>query len=217
MKRFLLLLLFLLPVLPAHAAGPEAAGASVSAPDASPLPGQPATLSTRDRSQVAATACAPQGAGSRPDAVQAWREPGSARAVRVRIQCAPHGEQQGVPVFRVMSCDNRSGAWNCNAQTEALRMTLSNGRELAVIPRAMPQPLAIEAVREASKLTIRPFYRPAIDVMTDECAIGPAAAGASSGGMTSYEIRCGQAVIFLTRDCPPSQQCRYFIPFARNY
>lgn len=197
-------LLALLPVL-AEAASPAAASTPA-----------PVTLSTRDRSQVVDVACPQQGAGSEAT-VQVAREPGATRRLRARVECAPHTQQQGVPVFRVMACENPGGVWQCAPQPEGLRVTLPNDRTLTVFPRAIALPLAIEAVREAAKLTIRPFYRRAIDVMVDTCSIGPSAAGAASGGMSSYEIRCGQAVIYLTRDCAGGQPCRYFIPFAQHY
>jgi hypothetical protein len=70
-------------------------------------------------------------------------------------------------------------------------------------------------IREAAKLTIRPFYRPAVNVMKDKCSVSETRTS-SSKNMSSFEINCGETLVVLTKDCW-NDQCRYFIPFAQNY
>lgn len=74
---------------------------------------------------------------------------------------------------------------------------------------------AAEAVREAAKLTIRPFYRPALRVMRGACSVARTSTSESKSA-ESFSIRCGETVIVLTKDCW-NGGCRYFIPFAQNY
>lgn len=173
-------------------------------------------LSSRDRAQLTTLACPGAGAAASAD-VRARRPSRGERTLQVDVRCAPHDATADPPTFRIVACDNAGGAWRCTSRGEGLRMTLPNAQVLSVLPQGVSAALAAEAVREAAKLTIRPFYRPAVNVMVDECSVGAAAAGASSRGMSSLEIRCGQAVIYLTKDCGQQGPCRYFIPFAQNY
>lgn len=172
-----------------------------------------ARLATRDRQGVVQTGCIARGAEGAMQ-VEAWTEKG-ARTVFVEARCTPHDMLHGVPLARITRCDNAAGAWRCDEGRESLQVTLQTGKMVAVVPNGLPAASAIEAVREAAKLTIRPFYRPAAWVIKDECRVDT---GKARGGrrMENFEIRCGETVVFLTKDCG-GESCRYFIPFALNY
>lgn len=95
-----------------------------------------------------------------------------------------------------------------------MRMTMADDSVLSVTASDLPLKAAAEAVREAAKLTIRPFYRPALRVMREACAVSRAKSPAA--GVESFTILCGETQITLTKDCW-NGDCRYFIPFALNY
>jgi hypothetical protein len=175
--------------------------------------GEPVNLSTRDAGQVAAAACTGIGAKG-ADHIAGSRQRGS-RWIHVTVECKPHRTDQSVPVARHTTCDNAQGAWRCDPGREALLVAMPDQSILPVLPDGVTSRTAIEAVREAAKLTIRPFYRPAARVMKGRCTVGETRT-ASSKGMNSFQIRCGETLIVLTRDCWDGQ-CRYFIPFAQNY
>jgi hypothetical protein len=137
------------------------------------------------------------------------------RSIQVTVECAPHTTVLSVPVARHVTCDNTQGAWRCDPGRDALLVPLPDQRTLPVLPEDVDPRTAMEVIREAAKLTIRPFYRPAVRVMKGTCTVSKART-AGSEGMNSFRIRCGETLIHLTRDCW-DDQCRYFIPFAQNY
>jgi hypothetical protein len=170
-------------------------------------------LSTRDRTLIVQAACIQQGSTG-ADRVEGLRQRGS-RPLKVEVECKPHTTTHSVPVARHTSCDNAQGSWRCEPARDALIVPLPNDTTVPVLPEGVPSPSALEAIREAAKLTIRPFYRPAVNVMKGRCTVGETRTSTSKG-MQSFQIRCGETLIVLTRDCW-DDQCRYFIPFAQNY
>lgn len=169
-------------------------------------------LTARDLRSIVELICTPIGAGG-IDAVQA-RQLGSG-AVHAEVRCQPHATDYSVPVARVSSCTGKAGRWECSAKTDVLRLTMPDESVLTVTATDLPLKAAAEAVREAAKLTIRPFYRPALRVMRESCAVARTSTSESKSA-ESFSIRCGETVIVLTKDCW-NGGCRYFIPFAQNY
>jgi hypothetical protein len=175
-------------------------------------PASQVQLSARDQQRLSGLACTPIGSGG-VDAVQARRQ-GAGETV-AEVRCQPHATSYSVPVARLASCAGSAGRWQCAATGDVLRMTMDDGSVLSVTAVDLPLKAAAEAAREAAKLTIRPFYRPALQVMRDACAVSRSKAPAAKG-VESFTIRCGEAVITLNKDCW-NGGCRFFIPFALNY
>lgn len=171
----------------------------------------PVQLSARDQQRIAGLACTPIGAGG-VDTLQARRQ---AAGVAAEVRCQPHATNYSVPVARLATCTGSAGRWHCTAAGDVLRMTMPDDSVLSVTATDLPLKDAAEAVREAAKLTIRPFYRPALRVMREACAVSRANASAAAGAV-SFTIQCGETLITLTKDCWKGS-CRYFIPFALNY
>lgn len=184
-----------------------------AAPAAESASSQVIALSTRDRNLIVQAACVQPGA-SDADRVEGLRQRGS-RPIKVEVECKPHTTAHSVPVARHTTCDNAQGAWRCDPGQDALIVPLPNDTTVPVLPEGVTPLSALEAVREAAKLTIRPFYRPAVNVMKGRCTVGETRTSTSKG-MQSFQIRCGETLVVLTRDCWDGQ-CRYFIPFAQNY
>lgn len=174
---------------------------------------QPVGLSSRDRTLIAQAACTEPGS-SGADRVEGTRQRG-ARSIQVEVECRPHTTAHSVPVARHTTCDNAQGAWRCEPGKNALIVPLPNATTVPVLPEGLTQLTALEVIREAAKLTIRPFYRPAVNVMKGRCTVGENRTSTGKG-MQSFQIRCGETLVFLTKDCWENQ-CRYFIPFAQNY
>lgn len=170
-------------------------------------------LSTRDAGFVAQAACT--GIGS-PGAerVDGTKQRGS-HSIQVAVECKPHKTEHSTPVARHTTCDNSQGTWRCGPGRDALLMTLPDQSVLPVLPEGVESRMAVEVIKEAARLTIRPFYRPAVKVMKGRCSVSETRT-AGSKGMNNFQIRCGETLIHLTRDCW-DDQCRYFIPFAQNY
>jgi hypothetical protein len=182
-------------------------GSPVVAADA----GSPATLASRDRVLVTQAACADAGAAQ----LDAYALRKGTSSLRVEVQCNPQRVEATVPVAETATCTNSSGSWRCQPGQQLLQVTLPNDHLLSVVAEGVPASVAVEAVTEASRLTIRPFYRPAAKVLTGRCTVLRGAAAARAG-MDNFRINCGEASVFLTRDCFQGK-CRYFIPFALNY
>ena len=136
-------------------------------------------------------------------------------SLRVEVQCNPRRLEATVPVAETAICTNGSGIWRCEAGQNLLQVTLPKNHLLSVVAEGVPASVAVEAVTEAAKLTIRPFYRPAVKVLTGRCTVLRGAVG-TRAGMDNFRINCGETSVFLTRDCFQGK-CRYFIPFALNY
>jgi hypothetical protein len=170
-------------------------------------------LSSRDRSLIAQVACTQPGSSGADRIEGAWQR--GSRTIRVEVECRPHATAHSVPVARHTSCDNAQGAWRCGEGKDALIVPLPNETTVHVLPEGLPPPTVLEVMGEAAKLTIRPFYRPAVHVMKGRCTVSETRTSASKG-MRSFQIRCGEALVVLTKDCWEGQ-CRYFIPFAQNY
>lgn len=177
-------------------------------------PAVPVQLSVRDQGLIAALVCTPIGAAGADD-LQAWPSHTGASAIHVEVRCQPHATNYSVPVARQASCSGTRGNWNCEPGQDVLRVALPDEPVLTVIPVQVPLKEAAEAVQEAAKLTIRPFYRPAVKVMRGSCTVS-CTRTSSMKGARSFAIHCGEARITLTRDCWEGG-CRYFIPFAENY
>lgn len=184
-----------------------AAGAAAAAEPAAVV-----QLSARDHQRIGGLICTPIGA-SGVDAVQARRQ--RAGEIVAEVRCQPHATSYSVPVARLATCNGTAGSWQCVATGDVLRMTMEDGSVLSVTAVELPLKAAAEAAREAAKLTIRPFYRPALRVMRDACAVSRAKAPAAKG-VESFTIQCGETLITLNKDCW-NGECRFFIPFALNY
>lgn len=181
--------------------------AAAAAPAASEV-----LLSTRDQQHISGLICTPIGAGG-IDAVQARRQ--GAGEIVAEVRCQPHASSYSVPVARRATCTGSAGRWQCAATGDVLRMTMEDESVLSVTAIDLPLKAAAEAAREAAKLTIRPFYRPALRVMRDACTVSRAVTPASKG-VESFTIQCGETLITLNKDCW-NGDCRFFIPFALNY
>lgn len=166
----------------------------------------------RDQQRIAGLICTPIGAGG-IDAVQARRQ--ESGKIHADVRCQPHATDYSVPVARIASCTGNAGRWECSARGDVLRVAMPDESVLTVTATDLPLKDAAEAVREAAKLTIRPFYRPALRVMREACSVGRTSTSASEAA-ESFAIRCGETMIVLTKDCW-NGGCRYFIPFAQNY
>ena len=174
--------------------------------------GSTVNLAPRDQVRIAELVCKPIGSAG-VDVVQARRS--RAREILAEVRCQPHATDYSVPVARIASCTGSAGRWQCTARADALRMTMPDDSVLTVTATDLPLKAAAEAVREAAKLTIRPFYRPALRVLRDACSVARTSTSDLRGAQ-SFAIRCGEAMLVLTRDCWDGG-CRYFIPFAQNY
>lgn len=177
-------------------------------------PAIPVQLYARDQALIAALVCTPIGAAA-VDNLQAWSSRRGASDVQVHVRCQPHATNYSVPVARQTSCSGTRGSWHCEPGHDVLRVALPDESVLTVVPVQVPLKAAAEAVREAAKLTIRPFYRPAVKVMRGQCTVSSTSTS-SMKGAESFAIQCGEALIILTRDCWDGG-CRHFIPFAENY
>ncbi len=186
------------------------AGAETSA--ATRPTGSAVKLATRDEQRIAELVCRPIGSGG-VDALQAHRAGG--RDILAEVRCQPHATDYSIPVARLASCTGSAGRWQCTPGADALRMRMPDDSVLTVTATDLPLKAAAEAIREAAKLTIRPFYRPALRVMRDRCSVARTSTSASPAAQ-SFAIRCGETMVVLTKDCWDGG-CRYFIPFAQNY
>lgn len=189
------------------------AGGALHAGMAGAAAPEPVNLSTRDAGLVAKAACTRIGSTG-AEHIEGTRR-GVSRSIQVTVQCKPHGTDHSVPVARHTTCDNAHGTWRCDPGRDALLVAMPDASTLPVLADGVTSLAAIEAVRQAAKLTIRPFYRPAARVMKGSCTVSETRT-ARSKGMNSFQIRCGETLIVLTRDCWDGQ-CRFFIPFAQNY
>lgn len=185
-----------------------AAGVGVTAEPS----GAQVKLPARDQQRIGALACTPIGATG-VDTVEARRQ--ASREIIAEVRCLPHATSYSVPVVRLATCTGMSGDWQCSTRADALRMRLPDDSVLTVTAKDLPLKAAAEAIREASTLTIRPFYRPAVRVMRGACSVASATTF-ERRGTESFAIRCSETRIVLTKDCWDSG-CRYFIPFAENY
>lgn len=174
----------------------------------------PVQLSARDQGLIAGMACMPIGAGAVDD-LRAWTSRTIAGEIEVQVRCQPHATNYSTPVARQTSCSGMRGSWRCEPGRDVLRVALPDESVVTVIPAQVPLKEAAEAVQEAAKLTIRPFYRPAVKVMRGQCTVSSTRTSPLKGAQ-SFAIQCGEARITLTRDCWDGG-CRYFIPFAENY
>lgn len=169
-------------------------------------------LAARDLQRIAALICTPIGAGG-IDAVHARRQ--GTGEVHAEVRCQPHATDHSVPVARAASCIGKAGQWSCSGKADVLRLNMPDESVLSVTATDLPLKAAAEAVQEAAKLTIRPFYRPALRVMRESCSVARTSTSNSTSA-ESFAIRCGETLIVLTKDCW-NGGCRYFIPFAQNY
>lgn len=169
-------------------------------------------IPARDQQRIAELVCTPIGA-SGVDAVQARRQ--GTRENIAEVRCLPHATSYSIPVARLATCTGSASRWQCRPRGDALRMTLPDDSVLTVTATDLPLKAAAEAIREAAKLTIRPFYRPAVRVMRDACSVARTSTS-TRRGTESFAIHCGETKMVLTKDCWDSG-CRYFIPFAENY
>lgn len=176
-------------------------------------PAQAVGLSSRDTALIIRAACTQDGATG-ADRIEGTRQRGS-RSIHVEVECKPHSTAHSLPVAHHTTCDNTQGAWRCDPGRQALLVTLPDQTTLPVLADGVDLRAAVQVINEAAKLTIRPFYRPAVKVMKGKCTVSETRTS-SSNNMDSFQIRCGQTLIVLTRDCWDGQ-CRYFIPFAQNY
>ncbi|HWL63283.1 MAG TPA: hypothetical protein VNQ32_10815 [Steroidobacteraceae bacterium] len=174
--------------------------------------GAPLQLRDRDQQRIAELVCTPIGAAG-VDTLQARRQSGL--EIIAEVRCLPHATNYSVPVVRLATCTGSASRWQCRLRTDALRMTLPDDSVVTVTATDLPLKAAAEAIREAAKLTIRPFYRPAVRVMREACSVARTSTS-ERRGTESFAIRCGETSMVLTKDCWDSG-CRYFIPFAENY
>lgn len=169
-------------------------------------------ISAREQQRIADLVCTPIGAAG-VDTIEAARQ--GTRETIVDVRCLPHATNYSVPVVRLATCTGNAGRWQCSPRADALRMTLPDDSMLTVTATDLPLKAAAEAIGEAAKLTIRPFYRPAVRVMRGACSVARTSTS-ERRGTESFAIRCGETRMVLTKDCWDSG-CRYFIPFAENY
>jgi hypothetical protein len=188
--------------------------ASAAGATAATAPVLPVQLSVRDQGLIAGMVCMPVGAGAVHD-LQAWTSRTATGEIDVQVRCHSHATNYSIPVARQTSCSGKRGSWRCERGHDVLRVTLPDESVVTVIPAQVPLKEAAEAVQEAAKLTIRPFYRPAVKVMRGQCTVSSTRTSSMKGAQ-SFAIQCGEARIILTRDCWDGG-CRYFIPFAENY
>ncbi|MEJ0099819.1 MAG: hypothetical protein WDO12_08800 [Pseudomonadota bacterium] len=176
-------------------------------------PAYPARISQRDRSVLAAKACTAGSSGA--ERIEGTARSRNSTATTARVQCAPHATFETLPLVHYTDCSNAAGTWRCEAGHDAIHMKLPNAAVLPVVAQDVPPHMALVAIREASKLLVPPFHKPAIELMQGSCTVSPHGS-TPSREMKLFDIRCGRASMLLTQHCW-SGGCRYFIPQGEGY
>jgi hypothetical protein len=99
--------------------------------------------------------------------------------------------------------------WQCGAGHDALMVKLDESPAFALVPGVVPARTALYLVREAAKLTVPPFHKPAQSWLQDQCTVAQAREAPFKGGM-HFDLMCTPGTLIVTRDCWQNR-CRFFI------
>lgn len=191
-----------------------AAGALLLLSAAAALAAAPPALPERERAQLIRLAC---GSTAATDADATHIElTGNAQRNRLAfVSCAPHGVASRLLVANVASCKVDRGTWQCAPATEALQVTLPDGRMLSMAHAGMTADSAVQAIIETTRLTVPPFHKPARHMLRQLCTVSQLPESLFAGA-THFVIDCPVDELSLTRHCHKAGQCRWFIAKGRE-
>lgn len=191
-----------------------AAGALLLLSAAAALAAAPPVLPERERARLVSLACSTTPAAA-ADATHIELAGDTPRNRSAFVSCAPHGVASRLLVTNVASCKVDRGAWQCAPATEALQVTLPDGRLLAVAHPGMTADAAALAIVESTRLTVPPFHKPVRYMLKQFCTVSQLPESLFAGA-THFVIDCPEDELSLTRHCHGAAQCRWFIAKGRE-